>query len=273
MSRSHLGMCCAAIILLAARAALSAQTLPAFDKFDGDLRACAAGEKIALTPDLSASIRKIYDEQGAQGTSSFADSTKFLSRIQEKDRFEAYRLYAECIAKVLPNTTISPLPTTVTYRVCSGEYEKSCQKHDAYLYCGDDVAAWAKLRCTSSTIQRLGAYGGNKCGYAIDAVICAGPRPVPPEVQQRRPPQGSRSRQGVQGGRDAGGVRISAGPRQARPAVHYRHRLPGCRIRHGVRICAGPRQLHPGGHHRRGPQGCRIRYGVHGERYVCGVRE
>jgi len=244
MSRSHLGMCCAAIILLAARAALSAQTLPAFDQFDGDLRACAAGQNIALSADLSASIRQIYNGQGAQGASNFADSTKFLSRIPEKDRLEAYRLYVECITKILANTTVSPLPTTVTYRVCSGEYEKSCQKHDAYLYCGDDVAAWAKRRCTSSTVQRLGAYGGNKCGYSIDAVICAGPRQVhPPEHHRRRPPH-RRIRHGVHGERHAG----------------------------GVRICAGPRQAHSGGHHRRRPPGCRIRHDLHGERDAVGVR-
>jgi hypothetical protein len=224
MSRSFLGICCAAIILLAARAALPAQTLPAFDQFDGNLRTCAAGQNIALSADLSASIRQIYDGQDASG---FADFTKFLSRIPEKDQPEAYRLYVECITNILGNTKVSPPPTTVTYRVCSGEYEKSCQKHDAYLYCGDDVAAWAKLRCTSSTVQRLGAYGGNKCGYSLDAVICAGPR-------------------------------------QVHAAVQHRRRPPACRIRHGVRICAGSRQAHPAGHHRRRPPAC-VRYGVDGK--------
>jgi hypothetical protein len=91
MSRSHFGMCfaaIAAIILLAVRSALPAQTLTS-DKFDGDLRACAAAQKIELSADLSASIRQIYS---GQGKSSFSDSTKFLSRIPEKDRLEAYRL-------------------------------------------------------------------------------------------------------------------------------------------------------------------------------------
>jgi hypothetical protein len=174
MRQSHLGVsCAAAVILLAAGAAPVAQVLPPFDQFDGALQACAAGENITLTADLSASIRQVYD---GQGESSFADSATFLSRIPEKERFEAYRLYVECITKILGKTAVKPLPTTVTYRVCSGEYEKSCQKHNAYLYCGDDIAAWARRRCTSSTVQRLSTYGGNKCGYSLDAVICAGPK-------------------------------------------------------------------------------------------------
>ena len=172
MRQGHLGASCAAIILLAAGVA-PAQALPPFDQFDGALQACAASEKITLSADLSASVRQVYDRKGK---SSFADSATFLSQISEKERLEAYRLYVECITKILGNTAVKPPPTTVTYRVCSGEYEKSCQKHNAYLYCGDDVAAWARRRCTSSTVQRLSAYGGNKCGYSIDAVICTGPK-------------------------------------------------------------------------------------------------
>jgi len=233
MNQNHLGVCCAAIILLAARAALSAQTLPAFDQFDGDLRACAAGQNIAISADLSASIRQIYNGKAVERTSSFADSTTFLSRIPEKDRLEGYRLYVECITNILGNTAVTPPPTAVTYKVCSGEYEKSCQKHDAYLYCGDDVAAWAKLRCTSSTIQRLGAYGGNKCGYSIDAVICAGPRKVHAAEHRPRPPA-HRIRHRVHGHGHAGSTRFCAGPRQAHPAGHHRRRPPACRIRHRV---------------------------------------
>ncbi len=68
-----------------------------------------------------------------------------------------------------------PLPV-VSYRVCSGEYERACQTHDAYLYCYADVRSWAADRCTSYTVQRVNTYGGNKCGYSIDAVICTGPK-------------------------------------------------------------------------------------------------
>jgi hypothetical protein len=184
MRQGHLGVSCAAIILLAAGAAPAAQALPPFDQFDGALQACAASENITLSADLSASVRQVYDRQGE---SSFADSAAFLSRIPEKERLDAYRLYVECITKILGKTAVKPPPTTVTYRVCSGEYEKSCQKHNAYLYCGDDIAAWARRRCTSSTVQRLSTYGGNKCGYSLDAVICAGPKPESKALERNAP--------------------------------------------------------------------------------------
>jgi hypothetical protein len=69
-----------------------------------------------------------------------------------------------------------PAPITTQYTVCSGEYERACQPHDAYLYCGGNVQAWANQRCGSATVQRVNTYGGNKCGYSIDRVICTAPK-------------------------------------------------------------------------------------------------
>jgi hypothetical protein len=66
--------------------------------------------------------------------------------------------------------------TTSIFKVCSGEYERACQPHDAYLYCGADVGAWAKVRCNSYRVTRLSTSGGNKCGYSIDAVTCIDPK-------------------------------------------------------------------------------------------------
>lgn len=71
---------------------------------------------------------------------------------------------------------IESSPITIVYRVCSGEYERACQPHDVYMYCYSDVSAWAKARCGTHTVQRVNTYGGNKCGYSIDAVICTSPR-------------------------------------------------------------------------------------------------
>jgi hypothetical protein len=66
-------------------------------------------------------------------------------------------------------------PPPVVYTVCSGEYEGKCQAHDAYLYCYEDVKAWANARCGSALVQRVNTYGGNKCGYSIDKIICTNP--------------------------------------------------------------------------------------------------
>jgi len=67
-------------------------------------------------------------------------------------------------------------PVTVVYRVCSGEYERACLPHDAYLYCYVSVDNWAKGKCESHKITRLNTYDGNKCGYSLDAVICTSPK-------------------------------------------------------------------------------------------------
>jgi hypothetical protein len=93
------------------------------------------------------------------------------------------RVTAELEAQKLPppsNTPSSaapspPAPFTRAIRVCSGEYEKNCQPHDAYLYCYVDVGAWAAARCDKHVVQRINTYGGNKCGYSMDDVICTGP--------------------------------------------------------------------------------------------------
>jgi F0F1-type ATP synthase membrane subunit c/vacuolar-type H+-ATPase subunit K len=78
-------------------------------------------------------------------------------------------------------TKLSPVQakapeTVVTYRICSGEYERACLPHDIYQYCGFDVNAWARERCNSYKSVRLDTRGGNKCGYSIDQVICTGPK-------------------------------------------------------------------------------------------------
>ena len=91
---------------------------------------------------------------------------------------EAYRLYSDCIATTLPKTPETPVtpPVTVTYKICAGEYTRACQPHDVYLYCYQSAAEWAKSRCESAKVQRLSVYGGNKCGYTLDAVICTNPK-------------------------------------------------------------------------------------------------
>jgi hypothetical protein len=75
-----------------------------------------------------------------------------------------------------PGSQNTAAPTTTIYRLCTGEYERACQTHDAYLYCYGDVGSWAKARCNSYQITRVNTYGGNKCGYSIDSVMCVGPK-------------------------------------------------------------------------------------------------
>jgi hypothetical protein len=70
-----------------------------------------------------------------------------------------------------------PQPPIVTnFRVCLGEYERSCPPHDVYMYCYQDVGAWAKSHCDDARMITLGSQSGNKCGYTSVQVICTGPK-------------------------------------------------------------------------------------------------
>jgi hypothetical protein len=86
-----------------------------------------------------------------------------------------------------PSATATPTPTasptasdavggaqaiTRSIRVCTGEYERACDPHDAYLYCNVDLNAWAKGLCEKFKITQLNSRGGNKCGYSLYEVLC-----------------------------------------------------------------------------------------------------
>jgi hypothetical protein len=144
------------------------------DQFRDQLMTCATQQKIVSGPDLIKTIGDIYTDQVLR--SSLRDSSVFLALVPEKDRLAAYRLYVQCITPVLPQDLRSQSLSTITYKVCTGEIESNCRPHDKYLYCYSDAAAWAKSICTSFTIQRVETYGGNKCGYSLDVVVCTGPR-------------------------------------------------------------------------------------------------
>ena len=70
-----------------------------------------------------------------------------------------------------------PPPPSITHTpYVQAKYEGRCQGHDVYMYCYADVQAWADAHgVTSALVQRANTYGGNKCGYAIDKVICTNP--------------------------------------------------------------------------------------------------
>jgi S1-C subfamily serine protease len=80
------------------------------------------------------------------------------------------------VSRIPGGTGTAPPPLTVTFSVCSGEYEAGCQPHDTYLYCYVSIEDWATNRCQSHKIQQLNTNEGGICNYRVDAVICTGPK-------------------------------------------------------------------------------------------------
>jgi hypothetical protein len=155
------------------------QNMPV-SELDIVLKACAASQDIPLGDDLLSAINNIYSDPGAR--SSLSTLGQFLVILPEGIRPAAFRLYPKCISGLLPQIIGAPAQEpsqsngTITYTVCSGEIEKGCLQHTAYLYCNADVGAWANSRCSSSRITRVNTYGGGRCGYAIYSVVCTGPK-------------------------------------------------------------------------------------------------
>ena len=199
-----LGACIA--LILCCGASMAADT--SNSQFEITLKACIDNKKLSISPDLLAKTVSMYNDRSTNN--SVYEIGKYLDSIQDADRGAAYALYQQCIVDILliltqqqqqqqqqqpqqqPQQQQQQLPQqqqqqqqqqevlqqlpTVTYRVCSGEYEARCQSHDVYLYCYADVKGWAAAKCTTSTVSRYSTYGGNKCGYSMDLVSCTGPK-------------------------------------------------------------------------------------------------
>jgi hypothetical protein len=162
--------------LLLASSKAQTQSLPTPDDFERDLKACNAAQNINLDSKIIDSLGALYsNETSRQALHSVTD---FLLLIPEDKRIDAYRLYAQCIVKLVPQiaTTAPPAsaPITRQYRICTGEYERACQPHDVYLYCNVPPESWARERCATYSITPLNNYGGNKCGYGLYDVLCTG---------------------------------------------------------------------------------------------------
>jgi hypothetical protein len=147
--------------------------LPSSSQFSSAIKVCAEVEGVKLDSSTISLIERLYNDQDIVGP--LGTSEDFLSFLPEADRFEAYKLYVLCISKILGNSTIvAPTPTTSTYTVCTGDFERSCPRHDVYLPCFERVESWAKERCGAFRVLRLSTITGNRCGYALDEVICTG---------------------------------------------------------------------------------------------------
>jgi hypothetical protein len=179
MNAKHLAAVVTSIVSFClALPAVQAQSLPSPEDFDRALKACNSAQGINVSSNILDSLSKLYS--GESSRQALRSPTDFLLLIPEDKRIDAYRLYAECITKIVPqlaNTTTLPPPAiTTTYKICTGEYERACQAHDVYLYCYVSPDSWAKDRCTTYSVRPLNSFGGNKCGYTLFEVLCSGPK-------------------------------------------------------------------------------------------------
>ncbi len=69
-----------------------------------------------------------------------------------------------------------PDPPVVTYKTCTGSFESVCPSHDHFFACGANLASWARAQCASFTITKVDSYGGDRCGYSINQIVCRDPR-------------------------------------------------------------------------------------------------
>jgi len=94
---------------------------------------------------------------------------------------KSFRLILAFGAILLTSQVSGPASAaSVTYRMCLGEYERSCPSHDVYQYCYYDVQGWANAKCGASTIQHYSSSGGDKCGYEMYMIICDNPKAASP---------------------------------------------------------------------------------------------
>jgi hypothetical protein len=166
------------VLFWVAHSTAQAQGFPSPEDFDQALKTCNSVQKINLGSNILDSLSKLY--AGESSRQVLRSPSEFLLLIPEDKRIDAYRLYAECITKIVPQfatgTTASPAAITTTYKICTGEYERACQPHDVYMYCGVSPETWARNKCASYSVRQLNSYGGNKCGYELYEVLCTGPR-------------------------------------------------------------------------------------------------
>jgi tetratricopeptide (TPR) repeat protein len=83
-----------------------AQTnLPSTEQFMNALGTCAASMNLKVSADLLGSVRSIYEGAKIQGTAVLQNAPEFLKLFPEGDRTTAYKLYLECITKILGTTS------------------------------------------------------------------------------------------------------------------------------------------------------------------------
>jgi hypothetical protein len=96
-----------AFMFLCTAAWSETRDLPTTPQFMNILNACAAGSKTSFQGDLLGSVKNIYEGQRSRGFAELKTETDFLRMLPEKQKFEGYRLYIECIKAIFNDPVAS----------------------------------------------------------------------------------------------------------------------------------------------------------------------
>jgi tetratricopeptide (TPR) repeat protein len=102
---------------------------PTTEQFIGALSACVASKNLDVSADVLGSIKGAY-EKATQGRLVFKSPTEFLSLFPESERKDAYRIYVECLTKLLgsavpPFSPEQAQTCTATLTVCKDDFKIS----------------------------------------------------------------------------------------------------------------------------------------------------
>jgi hypothetical protein len=84
--------------------------LLATEQFNGALSTCAAGLDVSVSSDIVGSITSIYAGERTNGVASFKTATRFLELFPQADRATIYKIYVECITKILKINSTQSAP-------------------------------------------------------------------------------------------------------------------------------------------------------------------
>jgi len=90
-----------ALTLCMADAATGQPGAPSTEQFMNALGTCAANMNLKLSGDLIGSIKTFYEGSKTQGTMSLQNAPEFLKLFPDSERAAAYRIYVECVLKIL----------------------------------------------------------------------------------------------------------------------------------------------------------------------------
>lgn len=138
-------------------------SFPTTEEFMNALGTCATTQSIQIDANFRGSVENIYRGARTEGYARILNQSRFLEAFPEKDKLAAYRLYTNCIVKILPQRTGTrpSMPDkceTAGLEQCRADYRSnptsallSCQK---FLEC--DPSNRAALSILANSYRSLG---------------------------------------------------------------------------------------------------------------------